>query len=43
MPNSLAVRMGMDLMPKTDPQMEIYDQVNPEDGFVYTLKIGEKM
>lgn len=40
MPNSLAVRMGMDYMPKTDPPMEIYDQVDAERGFVSTLKIG---
>jgi len=43
MPNSLAVRMGMDLMPKTDPQMEIYDQVNPSTGFTFALKIGGQM
>ena len=41
MPNSLAVRMGMDIMPKTDLSMEIYDQVDSKKGFVKTIVIGE--
>ena len=42
MPNSLAIRMGMDYMPKTDPIMEIYDQVEAGKKFVKTILIGEK-
>lgn len=40
MPNSLAVRLGMDIMPKTDPIFEIYDQISQEIGFIKTLEIG---
>ena len=40
MPNSLAVRMGMDYMPKTDPILEIYDQIDSKRGFIQTIKIG---
>jgi hypothetical protein len=40
MPNSLAVRLGMDIMPKTDPIFEIYDQISQEVGFMKTLEIG---
>ena len=40
MPNSLAVRMGMDIMGKTDLPLEIYDQVDPNLGFVKTIDIG---
>lgn len=41
MPNSLAVRLGMDYMPKTDPKLIIYDQIDSEHGFIKTLEIGE--
>lgn len=40
MPNSLAVKMGMDIMGKTDLPLEIYDQVDPNSGFVKTIDIG---
>lgn len=39
MPASLAVRFGMDYMPKTDNKLLIYDE-QAEKGFVYTLSIG---
>lgn len=39
MPASLAVRFGMDYMPKTDNKLIIYDE-QPEKGFVYALSIG---
>lgn len=42
MPNSLAIRMGMDYMPKTDPVLEIYDQVEAGQKFVKTILIGEE-
>lgn len=38
MPNSLAIRMGMDYMPKVDPVMEIYDELG--NGFVKALEVG---
>ncbi len=41
MPNSLAVRLGMDYMPKTDPRLIIYDQVSSEAGFIKTIEIGD--
>lgn len=41
MPNSLAVRLGMDYMPKTDPKLRIFDQIDSEIGFIQTLEIGE--
>ena len=41
MPNSLAIRMGMDYMPKTDPVLEIYDQLEAGKKFVKTILIGE--
>lgn len=40
MPNSLAIRAGMDFMPKTDIPMLIYEQANARDGFFSTLTIG---
>lgn len=40
MPTSLAIRMGMDYMPKTDPVLVLYDQINPEEPFRATIKIG---
>lgn len=40
LPNSLAIRAGMDYMPKTDPCMVIYEQANPQDGFFEALRIG---
>lgn len=42
MPNSLAVRMGMDYMPKTDPEFDIYDQVEAGKNFIKTITIGGK-
>lgn len=39
MPASLAVRFGMDYMPKTDNKLLIYDEQS-EKGFVFTLSIG---
>lgn len=39
MPSSLAVRFGMDYMPKTDNKILIYDE-QAEKGFVYALSIG---
>jgi len=39
MPSSLAVRFGMDYMPKTDNTILIYDE-QAEKGFVYALSIG---
>jgi len=40
MPVSLAVRFGMDYMPKTDNPLIIYDEVAGQ-GFVQALEIGE--
>ncbi len=39
MPASLAIRFGMDYMPKTDNKLLIYDE-QTEKGFVYALSIG---
>jgi len=39
MPVSLAVRFGMDYMPKTDNKLLVYDE-QLEKGFVYALSIG---
>lgn len=41
MPNSLAVRAGMDYMPKTDLPLVLYEQANQADGFFAALSIGE--
>ena len=41
MPNLLAVRLGMDYMPKTDPKLIIYDQISSEAGFIKTIEIGD--
>ena len=40
MPNSLAVRTGMDYMPKADIPWKIYEQASPEQGFIETITIG---
>lgn len=40
MPQSLAIRAGMDYMPKADLPMIIYEQVSPDIGFIETLMIG---
>lgn len=40
MPNSLAIRLGMDYMPKTDLPLLIYEQANIADGFFETITIG---
>lgn len=40
MPNSLAIRTGMDYMPKCDPRLVIYDQVNQKDTFIEAITIG---
>jgi len=39
MPNSLAVRFGMDYMPKTDNPLFIYDE-QEDGGFKFALNIG---
>lgn len=39
MPASLAVRFGMDYMPKSDNKLIIYDE-QADKGFVYALSIG---
>lgn len=39
MPASLAVRFGMDYMPKTDNKLLVYDE-QAEKGFVHALSIG---
>lgn len=40
MPNSLAIRTCMDYMPKCDPRLVIYDQVNQKDKFIEAITIG---
>lgn len=40
MPNSLALRTGMDYMPKCDPKLIIYDQVKQSEDFIETIMIG---
>ena len=40
MPQSLAIRAGMDYMPKADLPITIYEQVNSIDGFIETITIG---
>lgn len=40
MPNSLAVKLGMDYMPKTDLPIHIYEQANQQEGFFEALTIG---
>lgn len=40
MPNSLALRTGMDYMPKCDPKLIVYDQIRPNDAFVQAVAIG---
>lgn len=40
MPNSLAIKLGMDYMPKTDLPMHIYEQANQQEGFFEALTIG---
>lgn len=40
MPNSLAIRLGMDYMPKSDPHLMLYDQINFKVGFIKTIEIG---
>lgn len=42
MPNSLAIRTGMDYMPKCDPTLIIYDQVEQSKDFIETITIGGK-
>lgn len=42
MPNSLAIRTGMDYMPKCDPQLIIFDQIEQSKNFIETIKIGGK-
>ena len=42
MPNSLAIRTGMDYMPKCDPKLIIYDQVEQSKDFIETISIGGK-
>lgn len=41
MPNSLAVRAGMDYMPKADLPLILYEQANQADGFFEALTIGK--
>lgn len=40
MPNSLAIKLGMDYMPKTDLPIHIYEQANQLEGFFKALIIG---
>ena len=40
MPNSLAIRAGMDYMPKTDPALILYEQASKNEGFFDALTIG---
>lgn len=40
MPNSLAVRMGMDYMPKADLPWVVYEQSGTDTGFIETITIG---
>ena len=40
MPVSLAVRLGMDYMPKADLPIVIYDEVRELGGFIEAIKIG---
>ena len=42
MPQSLAIRAGMDYMPKADLPIIIYEQAGPDIGFIETLMIGGK-
>ena len=42
MPNSLAIRTGMDYMPKCDPKLIIFDQIEQSKNFIETIKIGGK-
>lgn len=39
-PNSIAVRLGMNYMPKTDPNLILYDNINNDKGFIETIIIG---
>lgn len=41
-PQSLAIRAGMDYMPKADLPMIIYEQVSSDIGFIETITIGGK-
>jgi hypothetical protein len=41
MPNSLAVRAGMDYMPKADLPVVLYEQANQADGFFEAMTIGK--
>lgn len=40
MPVSLAVRAGMNIMPKVDLPVKIYDQLSQKNGFEETIMIG---
>ena len=40
MPQSLAIRAGMDYMPKADLPITIYEQVSTDIGFIETITIG---
>ncbi len=40
-PNSLAVRAGMDYMPKADLPVVLYEQANQADGFFEAVTIGK--
>ena len=40
MPNSLAIKAGMDYMPKTDLPLIVYEQATQRDGFFEALTIG---
>ena len=40
MPASLAVRAGMDFMPKADVPLVLYEQATADDGFFEALTIG---
>ena len=40
MPNSLAIRAGMDIMPKVDLPIVIYDVLSAGNEFTETIKMG---
>jgi len=43
MPNSLAIKLGMDYMPKADLPIRIYEQANQQEGFFEALVIGGEL
>jgi len=43
MPNSLAIKAGMDYMPKSDLEIKVYEQSNSSNGFFEAITIGGKI